>query len=70
MATEPTKLNPKHAHRMGAELAPVMGQMLSSQTLSVCSECVLVKATCLAGRKNGTWQSKAFSLRFKSLSLI
>ena len=59
MATEPRKSNPKHAHRMGAELGPVMGWMLSGQTLSVCSKHVLVKATCPAGRKNGTLAVKS-----------
>lgn len=54
MATEPSKSSPKHAHRMGAELAQVMGQMVSGQTLSMCSEYVLVKATHPAGRKKTT----------------
>lgn len=59
MTTEPRKLNSKHACRIGAELAPVMGQMGSSQTLSMCSECVLAKASCPAGRKNRTLAVKS-----------
>lgn len=59
MATEPSKSSPKHAHRVGAELAPVVGQIVSGQTLSVCSEYVLVKATHPAGRKKRTLAVKS-----------
>lgn len=70
MVTKPRKSNPKHAHRVGAKLAPVMAWMLSGETLSVCSESVLVKATCPADRKNGTLAVKSILPQVQIFSLI
>lgn len=68
-ATDPKRSNPKHAHRMDAELAPDVGWMVSGRTQSVCSECVLVKATCPAGRKNGSLVVKSFAPQVQILLL-